>query len=366
MRWLFLLILSLAFSVSAFCESQKTIAIFTYKVLGASPWDPESVRSGVTGSEEAVIYVAQKLAKIGHKVLVLGDPPQNSSHSCVEANPRFVDTAFDDGTFFDIAISWRMPEKAGELKNRARKVYLWPHDTYSESLTDEQITGFDDVFWLSNWQREYWISINPGFAKFTKIFGNGINPEQFHPMQERSNPYSCIYASNYARGLDILLDIWPVVRHKFPKATLDIYYGWQHWGLLSEKKEALMRSQIAALAQFGVREHGLVSHEELNRAHEQTSFWTYPCTGWEVFCIGAIRAQSSGAMPVIIDGTALPETVRFGYRCAKREEYLSTLLKALEHAETISLQERCQMRDFVFQEYTWEAIAKKWSETFDN
>lgn len=345
-------------------EKQTTIGIFTYKVKGATAWDPDSITSGITGSEEAIIYMSQKLAKLGYKVFVLGDPPAGSKHSAQDANPRFVSTDFDQN--FDIAISWRMPEAAHKLRSRAKQVYLWPHDTYNYHLTDEMINGFDDVFWLSQYQREQWASVNPGFKKFTSIFANGINPDQFKPIKARKNPYSCIYGSNYARGLDILLDIWPQVKEKYPQATLDIYYGWQHWGQLSPEKEAKMRSQIAHLSPLDVREHGLVGHEELNRAYEEASLWTYPCTAPEVFCITSIRAQAAGAVPVIIDGTALKEVVRFGYRCQAPEEYLETLLHAMQECENISLDDRVQMQSLILNEYTWDVQAKQWKDLFES
>jgi len=232
-------------------------------------------------------------------------------------------------------------------------------------LTQEQIQGFDDVLWISKWQRAHWTSRYPGFTKYTKIFGNGINIEQFQPVKARDNPYSCIYGSNYARGLEVLLNCWPQIKHRFPKATLDIYYGWQHWQQMTPEKEQKLRTQVEQLKAFGVQEHGLVSHEELNRAYEKAAFWTYPCTMIEVFCITALRAQMAGAVPVIIEGSALPETVRHGYQCSRPEEYAATLLRALETAEKITLQEREQLGEFVRETYTWGKIARDWKNLFD-
>lgn len=364
--WLVVSLFCVFFSYSALHANQKSVAIFTYKVQGMEPWDPDSIKGGINGSEEAAIYISQKLAKLGYKVFVLGDPPKNSVHALQEANPRFVSTDFNDGSMFDIAISWRMPWNAETLKKRAHKVYLWPHDTCSFPVSEAQINGFDDVLWLSEWQRKQWISTNPGFAKFTKIFGNGINPEQFRPRLETANPHSCVYGSNYARGLEILIDIWPKIKKKFPNARLDVYYGWRHWGLIPPEKEAKMREQIKNLASLDVHEHGQVGHDELNRAYENASIWAYPCIGLETFCITGLRTQLAGALPVIIEGSALEETVRHGFKCVRSEEYCDTLMKAMEYAEKMTLEERKKMGDFILQEYTWEVIAKKWSQLFES
>lgn len=369
MQFFVLLILVLNGLICTSCannEPPKTVAIFTYRVSGATPWDPDSIKSGITGSEEAIIYISQKLADLGYKVTVFNNPPVGSVHSLTEANPRFVNLDYNDDTIYDIAISWRMPTVAEQLKKRAQTVYFWPHDTSYGRVSEQQVNGFDDVLWLSQWQRDQWISENPLWTKFTKIFGNGINPEQFSPVTQRENPYSCIYGSNYARGLELMLDIWPAIKRQYPKATLDIYYGWQHWGLLSPQQESKMRVQLSMLSSMGVTDHGLVSHEELNKAYARSSFWTYPCIAPETFCITALRAQLSGAMPVIIEGSALKETVRAGYICKTPSEYLNTLRQAMSDAEKIQLSDRKKLGEFVLQEYTWKAVATKWKELFDS
>lgn len=348
-------------------EGQLTIGIFTYSVPGGTTWDPDSVKGGITGSEEAVVYMSQHLAQLGCKVIVYANPPQDSPHSLPAANPRFVKLDFDDGTQFDIGISWRQVDAAKRIRQKAKKVYLWPHDAYVWTLPEPYINSFDGVLWVSKWQREQWSSVNPGFAKFTEIFGNGINPDQFSPVQERENPYSCIYGSNYARGLETLLDQWPEIKEKFPKATLDIYYGWQHWGLLSKETEKKMRKQIKKLGKSGVTDHGLVGHEELNKAYAKASFWTYPCMMpmAETFCITALRAQLSGAVPVVADMPGLKETVRHGYKSAATPQaYLATLLKAMGEVDKITLEDRKKMGEFILKEYTWRIMAEKWKAAF--
>lgn len=335
------------------------IGIFTFGVIGQAPWDPDLIRTGITGSEEAVIYMSKELAALGHSVLVFGDPPSGSTHALHGANPRFVSRDFPLEKTLDVAIAWRWPEIGSILKARkiAARAYLWPHDILAEPASSE---GFDGVFWLSEWQRLQWASISPEFARFTAIFGNGIEPKQFQPIVPRTNPYSCIYGSNYGRGLEILLQIWPEVKKEFPKASLDIYYGWQHWGQLTKETERWMRDAIERLPD--VKEHGQVGHEELNRAYARASLWTYPCIKPEVFCITALRAKLAGAIPVILEWAALKETVRFGFKCQSKEEYLPRLLQAMASVERIPLEERSAMGQFVLENYTWKAIAARWQE----
>ncbi len=347
-------------------NKQKTIGIFTFKYPGVNPWDPRDIQSGIGGSEEAVIYLAQELAELGYRVWVFGNPPADSPHALPEANPRYFDLNENISLKqpLDIGIAWRMPAIAAQLRSYAKKIYLWPHDTLTSPVTKQQIHDFDDVLWLSRWQRKQWVSVSPGFAKFTKIFGNAVNPEQFSPIQPRTNPYSCIYSSSWDRGLEILLDIWPYIKEQQPRATLDIYYGHKLFSISHPQKAGKMLKQIAALPD--VHEHGQVGHEELNRAYGKASFWTYPCIMPETFCITALRAQLSGAIPVIREGTALVKTVRHGYRCTKVKEYSSLLLKAFDDAESITLEDRIKTGEFVLSEFTWKIIASQWKELFES
>jgi len=110
---------------------------------------------------------------------------------------------------------------------------------------------------------------------------------------------------------------------------------------------------------LGVKEHGQIGHEELNRAYESASLWTYPCIAPETFCITALRAQMAGAIPVIIEGSALKETVLHGYKCVNQVEYLPLLFKAMREAETVTSEERKKMGEFILKDYTWEKLAHR-------
>jgi len=343
----------------------KTIGIFTFLCKGVIPWDPDSIKTGITGSEEAVIYAAEELCKLGYKVVIFGEPPANSSHSHPLANPRYVNMSLHDSIPVDIAIAWRAPGAAQYLKQFAKQVYLWPHDITNQKISSFLVQGFNDVLWLSSFRRAQWLTVSPDFAKYTNIYGNGIQPDQFGEILERENPYSCIYGSNYGQGLEYLLDLWPGVKKEFPRATLDIYYGWEHWGFLSRAEEAKVRRQIADYAPLGVKEHGLVSHKEIHEAYSKASFWTYPLKFHETFCITALKAQFGGAVPVARAVTGLAESMRHGYRFSSQETFAATLFRAMKSAELIPLSQRKIMRDFILKEYTWARIMQKWKNTFD-
>ncbi len=358
-------LLLIVFCLYAKADSSETIAIFTHKIDCLGNWDPDNIKTGLPGSEEAVVYMAEELANLGYQVIVYGSPSFSSSYSSVGMNPRYLDCDLDDGHHVDIAIAWRRPDIGRDLKKRASQVYLWVHDIARKKFSEEDLSFYDDVLWLSQWQKEQWTCVSPAFAKFNNIYGNGINLKQFETLQKRENPYSCIYGSNCSRGIEVLLEIWPEIKQQFPRATLDIYYGWPKWGKLAPEKEQYLKQVIQDLKSLDVQQHGFVGHEELNRAYEKASLWTYPCLEPETFCITGIKAQMAGAIPVIIECSALKETVPYGYKCTNRNEYLATLIKAMKAAERITLADRQKIRTFISSQFTWKTIAEQWDQKFN-
>jgi len=341
----------------------KTVCIFKAKIPEVPAWDPDSIHTGVTGSEECVIYSAEALKNLGFKVVVLNNITNPDQFSNPSANPCYAGYLRKED-FFDVTILHDELQLAPILRPRTKKLYFLAHNHCKRNFENKEIDAFDDILWLSSHQRTQWSSINSRLSKFTKIFGNAVNPQTFKPIQQRTNPYSCIYTSDYGRGLYILLMIWEYIKTRFPLATLDIYYGLRNWGNMPKEDEQFLRENIQRLKPLGVTDHGMVGHEELAEAFSKASLWTYPCTYPETFCITAIKAQLAGAIPVIIQRDALYETVRFGFKCNRIEDYRNLLIQAMSQIETVSLDERKKMGSFVLEEFTWEKITSRWAELF--
>ncbi|MEC7840341.1 MAG: glycosyltransferase [Chlamydiota bacterium] len=352
-----------SFPITPTSDPPKKLAIITYPTSSSSfQWDSNSISKGISGSEESVIYLSKELSSLGYIVTIYGNPPQNSKHTAKNCNPRYVSYSSinEIENDYDIAIVWRMPHLCKELKNKAKSLYLWPHDTLHTAVNDENIEVLTDVFWLTNWQRRQWGNFNPSFLNFSNIYGNGIPEENCKEVKKKNNPYSCIYASNYGRGLEILLDIWPKIINEYPEASLDIYYGWETWGTLSNEQITTLKQKINDLNHLNVREHGKVSHQKLTEAFHSSSIWAYPCTYPETFCITALRAQSAGVYPVIIKHSGLKEVVEDGMWCQNKEDYLNTLLEAMKFIPNYTLENRRNLSKKINQNFLWKNIAQLW------
>lgn len=126
-------------------------SIVIYCGPGFEKWSPKNVAQGIGGSEEAVIYVSQELAKLGWKVTVFGDPQEDAGdYDGVSYVPHYEINWNDQ---FNILISWRQIGLF-DVPVKAKKTYLWNHDIQNPlEYRPERVNKIDKVFFLSKWHR---------------------------------------------------------------------------------------------------------------------------------------------------------------------------------------------------------------------
>ena len=332
-------------------------------------WDPYSVKKGIAGSEEAVIYASKILANKGFEVSIYATPPDNSLYSVPNSNPRYIMASeFCNAKDFEIMIVWRSQMLNENVFNKAKYVYYWLHDMGMPDRPFMLPRNVNGVYFLSDYHRTTFPQLN-NFSYC--VAGNGIQLEHFSPyIGCTRDKHKCIYASNYGRGLLILLYIWEDVRKAIPTATLDIYYGRDTFGVMEPKALQDIIRIIDSLKDKGVREMGKVGHEELARAMSQASVWAYPCNNYaETFCITATKAQAAGMISVCSGNGALSETVDdessfiVDGDYAKGEtilKYKNTLIDVLKNIDKYnSLGYRDKARKFA-SHYTWDYVVNCW------
>lgn len=336
------------------------IGILGYKSNLIGEWDPEIIHKGVPGSEEAVIYASMELVSRDFNVTVFMNTPKNSKWN--NTNPRWLkeDDFYSSNKNFDILILWRRFDFI-RVKHRTKKLYLWPHDIFRFNFS---IEGLDGILSLSNYHTR---QIN-----FNKVIaGNGVLLKQFSNPINYKNPYSMGYYSNYSRGLEILLNIWPEIKENFPEATLDICYGRNSWNTISDEKLKSIIEKIELYKDKGITEHGMISQIKLAEIMQNNSIWAYPCISEETFCITAVKAQLAGCIPVTTRISALNETVHIeapSINIIKDNSYIDVykklLLETLKRAgETDTRNERLKYIEFAKQ-FSWVNVINKWINFF--
>ena len=383
----------------------KDVSIYCFQT--AEIWNPESVKkTGIGGSEEAVINVSNVLSELGYNVTVYnscGHKAQKFGKVLYrpfwEYNPR-------DKT--DITIAWRSPILYDHEVNSTQK-YVWLHDTVNQNeFTRKRLDNFDKIFVLSDFHR----SLYPGIEneKFV-LTSNGLLPEQFdnwkcpncsntkiivdddkylceqcgyhsdieEPFQIiKRIPGRMIYTSAPERGLDLLLNLWPEIRKKVPEATLAVYYGWTVWDAVyttDQEQQEWKKKILELLKQPGiVSEYKRISHEEIAKEMMRSEVFVYPSEFSEINCISLQKAQAAGAIPVTTDFSAVKQMNVKGiqvhgsdiYTNKKlQEEWLNQVIKLLKDQKR---QEKIRkdMISFAKQEFSWKKTCAGWDYIFKN
>lgn len=360
----------------------QTIAILGYANSAlVPPWDPDTCQHGLPGSEEAVVYASQELAARGYPVTIYMNPPLDSKWTTT--NPRWVhvDTWENAPEQYDLVLMWRRFDVEAGRKH-GKIIFFWAHDSPPQippGMRFPPFPNFDGACILS---QHHWnqFGVWPRFKEIPYILsGNGVVPQHFADRIEKPNPYSLGYFSNYARGLIVLMMIWPKIRAEFPEATLDVYYGRETWNTMSEADLQFVLQKMKQYSELGVTERGKIGHQALAKEMQRISVFAYPCL-WpigltETYCITAVKAQMAGCIPVTTRIGALDETIHpeapsvsdlktmvdiQGYT----EKLLSTLRRIRDTDPKIIQEERQKYIDFSRQ-FTWAHCVDSWLTLYD-
>lgn len=334
-------------------------------------WSDHSVLTGIGGSEEATIYTARELAKLGYKVTVFnhcGDA--KGVYNGVTYRPYW---EFNPRDTFEWLILWRNTQLSLAIDN-AKKLWVILHDKPENSWFNKEIIDQVDKFvFLSDYQRKCAPAVPDNKVLITR---NGLNLEQLGEVFKvaKRNPHKIIWSSSYDRGLRYILERWSKIRAAVPDATLEPLYGWNTFDAVraNDPKAMEWKAEIVELLkQDGIGEARRVGSFELSQQFAEAGIWVYPCHFWEISCITAMRAQALGAIPVSTDFAALDETIQHGCKIkgvtennVMPDEVADQVIdEAIRLLRNPRLQDtlRKPMMAWAQKHFTWEQVAKQWA-----
>jgi len=260
---------------------------------------PETTPLG--GSETAALKMIDFLRELGHEVKIITEGDQVKSNTC------------------DIFIALRAWGTLVRGIHPGKLNYLWCQDDanqpFFKNLADEPAIAAelwrncDAVFMISHYQFQEW-NKKLGLSH-EKVFltQNGITLKNFQisPNGLAHRPPRAYYASTPFRGLNILLEVWPLVQSLVPDAELDIMssMGTYHE---HDKDAPFQILYDRARSMPGVRYKPGVGQAELRAIARECRVLAYPSTFAETGCIAAMEAMASGCAVVSTVYGALPET----------------------------------------------------------
>jgi glycosyltransferase involved in cell wall biosynthesis len=206
------------------------------------------------------------------------------------------------------------------------------------------------------------------------ISRNGVNLSLFQDNSIKRDRYRLIYSSEPARGLDVLLDIFPKVKKDFPQLSLYIFSDYEFYGQAKGSAYEEYKHVFEKTKQPGIHNLGNIKQTDLAKEFLRSYIFAYPTHFEETSCISAIEAQAAGVPVLTTRLAALPETVQdnvtgklisgnsrswlYKYRFIKE---LKSLLSDEKKWEILSKNGLERARNC----YSWEMIAKEWIKEFN-
>lgn len=342
---------------------------------GFEEWTPDSIKTGLGGSEEAVVYLSQELTKKGWDVTVYANPGRKAGDFDGVHYRMYHELNQKDS--FNVLILWRAIGFV-DIEPNAKFTMVWLHDVPNNpDFTESRVQKVNKIATLSEYHRGL-LRLNKG-QEFVQLPGNksflssnGIVVPALDASIKRNNK-RMIYSSSPDRGLIYLLQMWPEIIKEVPEAELHVYYGFEIFDAIHKGNPGRMKWKnyiLDLMKQKGIKYHGRVGHEELAKAMQESGVWAYPTDFTEISCITGMKAQALGAIPVVTNYAALKETVKNGLKVDMdittkegQEEYKNQLISLLK--DDVKQEEiREPMMKWASEYFTWEKVASEWDRLF--
>lgn len=295
------------------------------------------------GTQEGLVHLAAVLARTHQVTVVYDGPPQTCDG--VRYLPREAATPE-----YELAIYYVCPDAVG--MRLAPRAWLW---TWSEGqLFNPHL--FERVIVPSRFVLRCLKATLPALEPKLACIPYGYDPAE-HTVKAIRNPQLVLHTASPDRGLETLLRLWPQVVESRPDARLVCTAGWE--AFLARGGSPQFRSAMEQLAADAPRVNmgkTRFTQLEMARLYREAGLWAYYCTGGENFCISALKAQVSGAVPVVRRWGALQETVWSGLHPDTPEDFGRALIAALDPATQDVL--RTHIEPGLAR--TWEDVAASW------
>lgn len=377
--------------------------------LDFSNWDYQvesPYQRPLGGSQSALCYLAEALAKLGHEVFLFNGTSQATRSRQVNCLP--LPQVFAPNSPYqsvvnslDVAIVLNQAGKGIQLRKvlaKKTRLVLWTQQVPTlgvmQPLRDKnEQAAYDGIAFVSSWQRDRFFAEFAIAPEKTQILRNAIAPafaQQFaaaeNIISHKLNPPVLAYTSTPFRGLDLLLDIFPQIRQAYPGTRLKVFSSKKVYQLPQSVDESEYGGLYRQCREMdGVDYMGSISQPELAQELRSVSVLAYANTFAETSCIAVMEAMASGCQVVTSDLAALPETTA-GYgrlvsvadvqgfsdvrdwRFSQRQDwkaygkrFVRATLEVLGNYYRQEIHLR-QMVDYINHACTWEVRAHEWVE----
>ena len=345
-------------------------------------YTPEMVyEQPLGGSSSAICYLAEELVKQGQEVFLLNKTTTPGVFFGVTCLP-FVEMPVDLRQSLDVLVVVNVSEHGRQIRavlSERTCLVLWSQHACDQPAIQglhrpDEYSVYDGFALVSEWQSGQYQQHFALDRQRIQVLRNGISPAFQREARSSSitiphKPYPPIlaYTSTPFRGLDLLLDTFPLIRQAIPGVTLKVFSSMKVYNLPETDYAALyQRCQETESVEY----IGSVSQPVLAEELKTVSILAYPNTFAETSCIAVMEAMASGCWVVTSDLGALPETTA-GFarlipvsddRSAYEQRFVDAVTDVVQQslASPIEAEQRLQQQvSYVNQAYRWSVRAKE-------
>ncbi len=349
-------------------------------------WDEKSINGsvqdgkpkGIGGSETQAILVCRELSKLGYKVKIFNkcrEKHYDMEGYDVEYIPFGEFGEYSKTIYYDYFIASRyldcfdVPFSSGRNYAMVHDVFLIMNHRHQHDVKKDRIHKY---FCLSHRHKQFVHEYHNIPLDKIVVTSNGLDFSRFDKTVEK-NRHQMIYSSSPDRGLELLLSLFPKVKQQVPEAKLDIFYGFENF-----RDQEYVKKMMGIIKNTdGVTYHGRVGQDELAEAFLQSTVWAYPSWFQETFCITALESMAAKCVPVTSDYWGLIDTVKDGGILLPMNDNSNTVLTPEYQNKWIYecvklLKDDSYLREWQekginrVKRFTWEAVAKQWSQFFES
>jgi glycosyltransferase involved in cell wall biosynthesis len=342
------------------------------------------------GTQSALCYLAEALAKRGHEIFLFTDAQVITLSLGVICLPlKLISPHFFPSLKLDALILQSLASEGVNIRPMLEpqtKLLFWAQHAHDQpgvsSLVEpENQAAFDYIAMVSDWQKECFVQEFGILAQKLKVMRNAIAPcfenlsaPEQSVLQKKSSPPVLAYTSTPFRGLDVLLDVFLRIRQAVPGTCLKVFSSMKVYQVPAEQDQFQHLYDLCQQME-GAEYIGSLPQPQLAQQLQTVTALTYPNYFPETSCIAAMEAMASGCMIITTDLAALPETTAgFAHLVPVPEdddiekyktEFVATTVAALQQClnQPNAVQQRLQEQvNYINHHCTWQERARQWEE----
>ena len=330
------------------------------------------------GTETMVLHLANGLSK-DYNVLIVGDCPKQEIYNGV----IFIDKSFSgilQEIEVDIAIQYKIIPYPilTEFKEKInpKKFIAWVHDYPMYSDFDASFMAsallFDKIVCVSKDHISALLARYPLCIEEEKLCHiiHGVNTELFSEREKiKKVKNQFYYSSTPFRGLEILVEVFPLIREQVPDATLKVCSGLEVYNKLNDTEYSELYKICKKVS--GIDYVGNVVQKDLAKIAMESELMLFPSIFAETCGIVVLESQTAGTPIVCNDLGALKETVHSGcgvmlkgnpYRKEWQDRFVSAVVDICNNKDKLEkMHKTCLEQDFSLETFVenWKKILKE-------